>query len=150
MAQANVVTGGWRSVSAAKRAGVAGPSHRNVDHRATRAKAAVLFGREIVVGELQLEGDVRPEKHASVEFPGAVRAGRALRLPAVLRRVLDLFALRPAADEQQGGGEYDAELANASRCVSFREQTVDLPAVASFRNTGQPSGNLDCVPPSRG
>src|SRR3954470_11887114 len=118
MAQTNVVTGGWRSVSAAKRAGVAGPSHRNVDHRATRAKAAVLFGREIVVGELQLEGDVRPEKHASVQFPGAVRAGRALRLPAVLRRVLDLFALgRPAADEQQGGGEYDAELANASRCV---------------------------------
>ena len=99
MAQTNVVTGGWRSVSAAKRAGVAGPSHRNVDHRATRAKAAVLFGREIVVGELQLEGDVRPEKHASVQFPGAVRAGRALRLPAVLRRVLDLFALgRPAAD----------------------------------------------------
>src|SRR4051794_5264083 len=91
MAQTNVVTGGWRSVSAAKRAGVAGPSHRNVDHRATRAKAAVLFGREIVVGELQLEGDVRPEKHASVQFPGAVRAGGALRLPAVLRRVLDLF-----------------------------------------------------------
>src|SRR3954453_4235425 len=50
---------------------------------------------------------------------------------------------RPPADEQQGGGEYDAELANASRCVSFREQTVDLPALASFQHHW-PIGRNSC------
>jgi len=107
----------------------------------------VLFGREVVVGELQFEGDVRPEEHASVEFPGAGRAGCALRLPAVLRRALDLFALgRPAADEHQGGGEYDAELTNASRGVPVGEQTVDLPALASSRNTGACDSSLASLP----
>jgi hypothetical protein len=85
-----------------------------------RAEAAVLFRREVIVGELQLERDVRSEKHTSVEFPGAVGAGRAVRLPALLRRALDLLALtRSAADKQHGDGKHGAQGANSIGCMSL-------------------------------
>ena len=98
----------------------------------------MLFGREVVVGELQFEGDVRPEEHASVEFPGAGRAGCALRLPAVLRRALDLFALSRVGKETRFGETVvltlTAEVVQTARLAEL----FAVPAPLRLRSSARP------------
>jgi hypothetical protein len=60
-----------------------------------------------------------------------------VRFPALRCRALDPFALTPsAADEQHGDGKHGAEGANSIGCMLLGEQSVDVPALASLRNTG--------------
>ena len=77
----------------------------------------MLLRREVVVGELQPERDMRSEKYAAIEFFGAVPASHAVRIPALRRRPLDLLALsRSAPNEQQGQCSRDAQAANSTDC----------------------------------
>jgi len=49
-----------------------------------------------------------------------VCAGRALRMPAVLRRALDLFALIQSATDKQQGGKHDAQASYSVGYVPLR------------------------------
>ena len=80
----------------------------------------MLLRHKEILGELQPDGDVRSDKHASVEVFGPMSTFRATRLPAFLRGTFDLFALsRTTADDEQGGGKHDRQAAYTSCSMSL-------------------------------
>ena len=127
--------GGGRSTRAAERACVAGHRRRDVDDGLARAEATVLLRRAVIIGELQLERDVRPEKHASVEVPErCVQVALCACQRSFAARSTFSRSFSPQPTSSRAASTMPRRRTRWLRASSLTHD--DLPALASFRNTG--------------